>query len=109
MMKNIVLSSLLLATACNPDKNNDTGNIDDTGSSTDTSATDTSEDNDTGDGEDTGEPEDTNVEIEAPEGFWTEGPELPACTPQEGNGTKTALSGVLLMPTGPEGPMNRPQ
>lgn len=32
----------------------------------------------------------------------TEGPDLPACTAREGTGTRVALSGVLLLPDGPE-------
>ena len=75
--------------------------------SEDTGSTDTedtgAEDTDTADTSDT---EDTSVEdpdtgIETPDSFWTEGPALPDCTPQEGTDGMVALSGVVLSLDGP--------
>ena len=88
---------LVTALACNGDKTDQ----EDTGS-TDTEDTGV-EDTDTADTSDT---EDTSVEdpdtgIETPDSFWTEGPALPDCTPQDGTDGMVALSGVVLSLDGP--------
>jgi hypothetical protein len=57
-------------------------------------------------GQDTGEPEDTSSDPDLPPApsldFWTSGPGLPECTSQSAAGTRVALSGVLLLPEGPQ-------
>ena len=51
--------------------------------------------------DDTGEPDsDPGDDTGSPEGD-TVGPDLPACTPQAGDGDQIALSGVVLAPEGP--------
>ncbi len=61
----------------------------------DSAPTDTT-DTDTTPGDDTGT---TDTDPNAPDP--TEGPDLPACTPQAGSGDAVALSGVVLAPDGP--------
>ncbi len=85
----------LVACGFNPDADKDRDALpdsDDTGGDTGLdSATDTSDSSDSGidTGSLPGRPDDTR------------GPDLPACTPQSGSGTRVALSGVLLLPEGP--------
>ncbi len=85
----------LLACGTNYDADKDRDAIDDTAADTatdtaDTSITDTS---------DTGDSGDTGVDPTRPPD--TEGPDVPACAPQAGTGSKVALSGVILLPGGP--------
>ena len=99
-----MIIQLLLLVACGEKKTEEETDtqVVDTGEDTDTQDTgDTEETGDTDtdtDTDDTGE-EDTG--IETPESFWTQGPELPECTPQTGSGDLMALSGVVLTVDGP--------
>lgn len=88
----------LLLLACEPTKNNtkDSGQVVDSSSQIDSA--DTSDTEDTEDTEDTGESVDPQTPVDW---NWTEGPELPACTPQTGSSSTVALSGVLLTLDGP--------
>ena len=91
------LVPLVTALACSDGKTEP----EDTGLTEDTGATDT----DTEDTEDT-DTEDTSVDnpdtgVETPDSFWTEGPALPECTPQDGSDGLVALSGVVLSLDGP--------
>ena len=67
------LSVLLLLAACNGPGSEDSGDIDDT--------------------------DDITIGPSGPR--WTEGPEVPECSPATGNGDLVALSGVVLLPEGP--------
>ncbi len=60
--------------------------------------TDTDADGDTDADSDADADTDTDTDIE---GDWTEGPDLPDCTPQDGDGDLVALVGVVLAPDGP--------
>lgn len=102
---------LLLLAACEGEKQ-ETGNphldTSDTPTDSSDSAVETGDPVDT----DTGVPVDTSLphtgdtgETDVPptDPFaWTLGPDLPACTPQAGDGDLVALSGVVLLPEGPE-------
>lgn len=46
--------------------------------------------------------DDTGTPTEPSDFAWTDGPGLPDCTPQTGAGDLVALSGVVLLPEGPE-------
>ena len=99
----ISLTILFALQACTSSKDADTSSVDtaDTGT-TDTGTTDTADTStteDTSSTEDTGT-EDTGTVVPIPEEFWTEGPELPACTPQTGTASTYALSGIVLLPSG---------
>lgn len=98
-----LLMPLVLVLACTNSKpeDTDTGVVDDTAVDNDTADTE-----DTSDTEDTTDTEDTEVEepdtgIETPDSFWTQGPALPECTPNEGTDGLLALSGVVLTVDGP--------
>ncbi|MCB9779970.1 MAG: amidohydrolase family protein [Alphaproteobacteria bacterium] len=93
---------LLALTACK-DKG---GGGSDTGPGDTDGGTDTDTDTDTDGGTDSGGGDTGTTDPGDPpapgELTWTVGPELPDCTARSGSGDLVALSGVLLLPEGPE-------